>query len=111
MRAQPPDQHRPLLIHPGFHKTGTTFLQREIFTDQRLFRLLWGHEEVHRYVIGPHELDFDPRAGRDAIAVLRSAGAPAPGLIDVVSSETLCGTPFFGSRESAPRARGPKAIF
>ncbi len=109
MRAQSRDQHRPLLIHPGFHKTGTTFLQREIFTDQRLFRLLWGHEEVHRYVIGPHELDFDPRSGREAIDALRSPGAPD--LIDVISSETLCGTPFFGSRESAARARRLKAIF
>jgi hypothetical protein len=98
----------PVLIHPAFHKTGTSFLQQEVFTDGRLFRLLWSHDGVDRYVIRPHDLDFDPAPGRVALAELRRAASPD--LIDVISSETLCGTPFHGSRESVVRARRLKEI-
>jgi hypothetical protein len=98
-----------LLIHPGFHKTGTTFLQRKVFTDAAVFRYAWGHEEVDRHVNRPHELDFDPAPARAAFAGL--GPAPNPDLIDVVSSETLCGVPFFGSRESAARAIRLHRIF
>jgi hypothetical protein len=110
MPARSNGSDRPVLIHPGFHKTGTTFLQKEVFTDARLFRLLWWHVEVDRFVARPHDLDFDPQPGRDDIAALR-AEPSGPGLIDVVSSEILCGTPFYGSRESAVRARRLKAVF
>jgi hypothetical protein len=105
----PATSERPILLHPGFHKTGTTFLQSEVFTDSRLFRLLWWHDEVDRYVIRPHELDFDPRPAIEVIAEARRESRPD--LIDVVSSETLSGTPFFGSRESASRAHRLKQIF
>jgi hypothetical protein len=101
---------RPVLIHPGFHKTGTTFLQTEVFTDTRLFRLLWWHEGADRFVARPHDLDFDPAPGRADIAA-RRAEPCAEGLIDVVSSEILCGTPFYGSRECAARAHRLKAVF
>ncbi len=97
-----------VLLHPGFHKTGTTFLQEEVFADPRLFRVFWRHEEVDRLVNRPHDLDFDPSAARADVA---SWGPTPEGLIDVVSSETLCGNMFFGSRESATRARRLRAIF
>ena len=100
---------RPVLIHPGFHKTGTTFLQNRIFSDERVFRAVWSHGEIDRYVIRPHDLDFDPMPGRQDIATRRRASQP--GLIDIVSSETLCGQPFTGSREAVMQARRLKDIF
>ncbi len=106
---QTQDGNKPLLIHPGFHKTGTTFLQTEVFTDQRLFRQLWSHDDVDRHVIRPHDLDFDPTPARDEIARLRRR--PAVGLVDVVSSETLSGNLFFGLRENAALAHRVKTIF
>ncbi len=98
-----------VLIHPGFHKTGTTFLQNRVFNDERVFRPLWSHGEIDRYVIRPHDLDFTPEPGREDVAIRRRP--VRPDLIDIVSSETLCGQPFTGSREAVMQARRLKAIF
>jgi hypothetical protein len=43
----------PLLIHPGFHKTGTTWLQQQVFSDTRAFHMLFDHEEIDRLFIPP----------------------------------------------------------
>lgn len=103
------DVTKPLLIHPGFAKTGTTFLQSEIFSNPRLFRQLWDHDDVDRFVIRPHDLDFDPAPARAEIARLRSCQTIAP--IDVVSSETLNGNLFFGLRENVGLSHRLKEIF
>jgi hypothetical protein len=107
--GQPGRLERPVVIHPGFHKTGTTFLQNRVFSDERVFRPLWSHGEIDRFVIRPHDLDFSPLPGREDIAVRRS-GARAE-ILDIVSSETLCGQPFTGSREAVMQARRLKAVF
>jgi hypothetical protein len=103
------DDNKPVLIHPGFHKTGTTFMQEEIFTDKRLFHPLWEHDDVDRFAIRPHDLDFDPAEARDDIAMRRRS--TPPGRIEIVSSETLSGNLFFGLRENAALAHRVKAIF
>ena len=106
----PPDgQDGSVLIHPGFHKTGTTFLQNRVFNDERVFRPLWSHGEIDQYVIRPHDLDFTPEPGREDIVTRRHPRRPE--LIDIVSSETLCGQPFTGSREAVMQASRLKAIF
>jgi hypothetical protein len=107
--GQPDRPERPVVIHPGFHKTGTTFLQNRVFNDERVFRPLWSHGEIDRFVIRPHDLDFSPLPGREDLAA-RRPGARA-GIVDIVSSETLCGQPFTGSREAVTQARRLKAIF
>jgi hypothetical protein len=99
----------PVLIHPGFHKTGTTFLQEDVFTDLGLFRVLWSHGEIDRFVVKPHDLDFDASTSRDDLDVRRRKASQ--GVLDVVSSEILCGQPFTGSRDSVTQARRLKAIF
>src|SRR5437667_12441685 len=97
----------PVLIHPGFHKTGTTFLQDDVFTDRRLFRVLWSHGEIDRFVVKPHDLDFDASTALHDLDARRRAASR--GIVDVVSSEILCGQPFTGSRDSVTQARRLKA--
>lgn len=89
----------PLLIHPGFHKTGTTWLQQQLFSDTRHFHMLFGHEDIDRLFIRPHALTFSAEETAREVAAARSPeGSP---LIDVISSETLSGEMFTGSRLSA----------
>ena len=97
----------PVLIHPGWHKTGTTFLQECVFSDRTVFSSLCTHQEIHDLVVSPHDLEFDPKPFSDLVNQRRlgSAGATA----DVVSSEILSGTMFFGSRDSAVLAERLRA--
>lgn len=88
----------PLLIHPGFHKTGTTWLQQQVFSDTRAFHMLFDHEEIDRLFIRPHDLVFSAGdTAREVTAARSPANSP---LIDVISSETLSGEMFTGSRLS-----------
>lgn len=102
-------QSRPVLIHPGFHKTGTTYLQEVLFTDRRGFCQPWTRDFIYRHIIDPHELAFDREASRAAFA------AAFTDLSDdahvVLSEEGLCGNPFNGARESGIYARKLRAIF
>lgn len=87
-----------LLIHPGFHKTGTTWLQQQFFADSRHFAMLFDHVEIDRLFIRPHDLEFDAQAAAHAVAA-RRAERPDTG-IAVISSETLTGQLFTGARMS-----------
>ena len=92
----------PLLIHPGFHKTGTSWLQQQLFTDQRFFNMLFDHQEIDALFISPHDLAFCADTVRRTLEQRRTE---APGdRIDVISSETLCGEMFTGSRLSVAMA-------
>ncbi len=93
------DASRSLLIHVGYHKTATTWLQNIVFTPQHFFRQVMSHDEIFAGLITPHGLDFDPAPVRDMIAARRAA--PAEGTAaDVISLEALSGLPYDGGRES-----------
>lgn len=100
---------KPVLIHPGFHKTGTTYLQEVLFTEDRGFCQPWSRDFIYQHIIDPHELAFDREASRAAFA------AASRDLTDdahiVISEEGLCGNPFNGARESGIYARKLRAIF
>lgn len=93
----------PLLIHPGFHKTGTTWLQQQLFSDTRYFNMMFDHADIDRLFVSPHDLDFTADMARAAVDARRSAADS--GQIDVLSSETLCGQMFYGSRLSRVTAQ------
>lgn len=99
----------PVLIHPGFHKTGTTYLQEVLFTDDRGFRQPWNRHFIYEHLIDPHELAFNPEAAKAAFAV--ASPVPDGGAVAVVSEEGLCGNPFNGAREAGIFARKLRAVF
>lgn len=87
-----------LLIHIGYHKSGTTWLQHELFCKSALgFQAPWGlqsHLAIERFVLA-NPLTFDPEQTR---AVLEE-GASEPldsGLVSVMTHEDLCGYPVYG---------------
>ena len=95
--------YAPLLVHPGYHKTGTTWFQRRLFIRQFGYRQIMTHEEVFALLIRPHGLVFDPAPVRRLIESRRSPAGS--GLVDVISSEMLSGLPYFGARESEQYAQ------
>ena len=97
-----------LALHIGYHKTATTWLQRRIFVPEIGFAPLLDHGEVDRLIVRPNDLDFDPEPARSRLAASRNA-APCDACA-VVSSETLCGHPFYGGRESAALAKRLQTI-
>jgi hypothetical protein len=88
----------PLLLHVGYHKTATTWMQRQLFVPAHGFRQVAFHREAFDHVVAPHGFDFDP-APLAALLAERAA-ALAPGEVPVLSSEILSGHPFQGGHGS-----------
>jgi hypothetical protein len=91
-----------LLLHPGFHKTATSWLQTTVFAEKRLFRSLMGHGEISDLLVAPHDFDFDAAHAGAVIERLREGAQP--GIVDVISSEILSGNIIMGSRDCVPLA-------
>ena len=104
-----PEPSRELLIHPGFHKTGTTFLQECVFSDERYFCSLLDHGDVDRLLLRPHDLEFDEGLAREEIA--RRMDPVPNSAVPVLSSETLSGNILTGARDSRALARRLHAVF
>ncbi len=91
----------PLLIHIGYHKTGTTWLQQVIFRDADcgFFRPVSRDDLIDAFVL-PAPMSFDPAATRrrfiDLIEQTRARGE-----IPVLTAERLSGNPHSGGYDSA----------
>lgn len=83
-----------VLIHIGYHKTATTWMQQRLFVPEHGYRQIARHTEVWNHLVGVHGFDFDPSAMRDAMQVGMSD--LLPGEVPVISSEIISGHPFFG---------------
>ncbi|MFN6951395.1 MAG: hypothetical protein ACK4NE_02205 [Albidovulum sp.] len=97
-----------LLLHIGYHKTATSWMQQRLFVHEHGYHQIARHREVWDHIVAPHGLLFDPAAMRAVIAK-GMEGLPA-GMVPVISSEILSGHPFFGGMGSDDFARRLKAI-
>lgn len=88
----------PLLLHVGYHKTATTWMQKRLFQPRNGFRQLANHREVFAHIVKPHGLFFEAEPMRKLIAARRAD--LALGEVPVISSEILSGHPFLAGRES-----------
>ena len=84
-----PIDRRPVLIHIGFHKTGTTSLQTDFFVPESGFVSPWTGETVEHFII-THRERFDPRVTNDDFWNAVHARDPGNSLIPVISNEALC---------------------
>lgn len=94
------------LIHIGYHKTGTSWLQQELFRKPEAGFWWEGKatdSPVNRLVVAS-PLEFDKRRARADFAA-EAAAASERGLRHVVSLERLSGHPFSGGYDSAEIAR------
>ena len=96
-----------LLLHVGYHKTATTWLQRRVFdVPESGFEWILGRKwEARKHLVAPTSLCFDAaEARRHFETALQSA--TAAGRTPVISDERLSGNPHSGgydSRENAER--------
>lgn len=101
----------PVLLHVGYHKTGTTFLQTGLFRDAADgFVAPWTSGEIRRALVAPTDFEFDPARASEAFAAGRQRAA-AEGKVAVVSDERLSGSPHAGGYDTATIARRLAATF
>ena len=97
---------RPLL-HIGYHKTGTTWLQRYVFGDPGAgFSQMSGAQRL----IAVNAFDFRPKRIRKQME-RKMSQAQTQGLVPVLSSERLSGEPHFGGYDSELIADRLAAVF
>ncbi|PPB82471.1 hypothetical protein LV82_00405 [Albidovulum inexpectatum] len=97
-----------LLLHIGYHKTATSWMQQRLFVPEHGYVQIARHREVWDLVVAPHGLVFDPGPMRRKIAE-GMASLPA-GKVPVISSEILSGHPFYGGIGSDILAQRLKQI-
>jgi hypothetical protein len=86
------------LIHIGYHKTGSTWLQDILFQPEYGYTPLMNHREVFENIVRPHGLLFHPQGAKKLI--LERTKKLDSKMVGVISSEILSGNPFYGGRES-----------
>lgn len=105
-------KRRPLL-HVGFHKTATTWLQRSVFAAPNSgFESHWPvreHAAIHAFVV-PDDASFDPDVARTPF-VDGIEHAARTGSVPVISHEDLCGFPVRGEYYGAQVAARLHASF
>jgi hypothetical protein len=94
-----PSEH--ILLHIGYHKTGSSFLQREVFDSGDLGFVRLGGERalINRHLVSTNSFHRPPSEIVEKIAG-EAAAAAAGGKILVVSHERLSGYPASGGYDS-----------
>lgn len=99
-----------ILIHIGYHKTATTWLQRHFFSNSEMFVNLADYRDVDRFIVRPHPMRYDLAAAKTFFKERHQALQPGD-VVEVISSEDLCGNPHTGGYESAWIPDRLKALF
>lgn len=95
-----------MLVHIGYHKTGTTFLQKEVFKHPDLPFNLIERRQVQREIIRKNMFFFDADQIRSSfISKFKS------NCINVISDEDLLGSPHSGGYNSYDNFLKIKALF
>jgi hypothetical protein len=100
-----------LLIHIGYHKTGSTWLQDAFFPMPGSgFVLPWVRAEVNEEFVLPNDFQFDRER---TVAFFREglARAGGSGLVPVLSNERLSGNPHSGGFDSKQLADRLVSLF
>jgi hypothetical protein len=103
----------PILVHIGYHKTGTNWLQEVFFGDPATgYRWLGKSPLTHpvNRLIRDRPLDFDTAAVREAFEPLVN-DAQAAGVMPVLSAPRLSGHPYSGGYDAKMIADRVKAVF
>lgn len=98
------------LIHIGYHKTASTWLQRELFPNHEGIELVAGPGRTAEHLIRPHPLAFDASQARAALMPDVEAAYEA-GKVPVLTNERLSGYPHLGGYDADRMARRIHAAF
>lgn len=95
-----------MLIHIGYHKTGTSWMQEKFFCEKNNFKKMMTHVEVDRYINKVRIFNLDPSIVRGIVCEREEVG-----FTGVISSEILSGSPLNGGLQSYENALKLKSIF
>lgn len=93
------ERNPALLIHVGYPKTGTTWLQSVLFTPGFGYHQILDQRAAYKLFVASHPFDAD--ADDQAAEFQRRLAETDPGLVPVLSSENLMGD-FFRGAVAAP---------
>jgi len=88
-----------MLIHIGYHKTATTWLQNIYFSTHPQIDFVGKHPELWQYLIFPHELDFKVELAK-AYFYPKIDNAIKNNKLPLFSSERLSGNPHSGAYDN-----------
>jgi hypothetical protein len=77
------------LVHIGWPKTATTWLQEKVFSERHGYAQPLSREEIIRQFVLPDQLAFDPEELRRSLE--RRTRELSRGLVPVITHERLCG--------------------
>ena len=85
------------LLHPGYHKTATTWMQRRLFLPEHGYAPVLTHDDIDALILQPGPFSYDPARVRALVQERHQAmGAH---LVPVISSEIMSGQPYTGGRD------------
>ena len=93
-----------MLVHIGFHKTGTTWLQQGLFSS-KAFNRRFTSTQIRDALVGPTSYQFDPETARALLPCDSASGCC------VISDERLSGSPHAGGYDSSMVAERIAATF
>lgn len=99
-----------MLIHIGYHKTATTWLQQRYFSQHPQLDFIGQHADLWADFISPHGFDFDPEKAKQ-LFYPKIEHALHNNLIPVISAERLSGNPHSGGYDSKEIADRLKQVF
>jgi hypothetical protein len=101
--------HHSAVLHVGYHKTGTSWLQRRVFSQVKNVWQPYQYEEISDRFVLQRKEDFNPdEVRRDIEERRRQAGTERRILL---SNERLSGSPHSGGYDQDRIARRLKAVF
>ncbi len=104
-------ERREMLLHIGYHKTATTWLQRHVFDrSSGSFASPCSFLDQVDHLVKPHPLEWDEAAARRFFDE-RVRAIEADGLVCAMSNEAFSGNPHGGSFQSVEIARRLHALF
>lgn len=99
------------LIHIGYHKTGTTWLQKHVFPNEGAgCSFVAGYKLLQPTFVTVNPFDFDSEAARKKFEQ-RIREVEARDLVPVLSHERLSGSPYAGGYDSGATADRLAATF
>jgi len=99
-----------ILLHIGYHKTGSTFLQRDYFPlAESGFCLPWPRSEANRVLVQPKALAFDPDSA--VVHFAKGLAEADPSKVPVLSNERFSGNPHSGGYDSLMIAERLARVF
>ncbi len=96
-----------MLVHIGYHKTASTWLQKTVFQEKCGYYQPHSMEALYAKVVKPHQFDFSEESTREFI----DKGINNEKLVPVLSHERFCGDPFTGCKDSKIIADRIKSLY